>query len=112
MQIWAEKNPFSTRAGHSQYKFSVNVWCAVFDHKLSRPRVFLQTLTGEIYLDFLQNILPVLLDDAGVDVAGMHFHTVTDFLMLILQANGSVEAVVITGLQDPLILTPWNTTFI
>lgn len=34
MHIWAEENPLSTRAAHSQYKFSVNVWCAVFDNKL------------------------------------------------------------------------------
>lgn len=71
--IWAEENPFATREAHSQHKFSVNVWCGVIDNKLIGPHIFPHRLTGEVYLDFLQNILPVLLDDADVNVAGMYY---------------------------------------
>lgn len=71
--MWSEENPFATRQSHSQHKFSVNVWCGVYDNKLIGPHIFPNILTGEIYLDFLQNHLPILLDDAGVDVAGIYF---------------------------------------
>lgn len=71
--MWAEENPFATRETHSQHKFSFNVWCGVFDNKLIGPHLFPHRLTGEVYLDFLQNILTVLLDDAGINVAGIYF---------------------------------------
>lgn len=71
--IWAEQNPFATRQAHSQHKFSVNVWCGIFDNKLVGPHILPHRLTGEVYLDFLENILPVLLDDENIDTGGIYF---------------------------------------
>lgn len=70
--VWSEENPFATRETNSQHKFSVNVWCGVWDNKLIGPHIFPQILTGDVYLDFLQNILPILLDDANVNLLGIY----------------------------------------
>lgn len=69
--VWADGNPFVTRQTNSQHRFSVNIWCGVLDNRLIGPHVLPHTLTGEYYLDFLQNMLPVLLEDA--DIGGMYF---------------------------------------
>ena len=90
MHIWAADNPRATREAHSQHKFSINVWCGIYDNKLVGPHIFPNRLTGDIYLNFIQNVLPILMFDAGINIAGMYFQhdgapphfrrTVTDFL--------------------------------
>jgi hypothetical protein len=49
--------------GNSQHSFSVNVWCGVIDNKLIGPAVLPNRLTGCVYVDFLQNKLPLLLEE-------------------------------------------------
>jgi hypothetical protein len=49
--------------GNSQHCFSVNVLCGVIDNQLTGPAVLLNRLTGCVYVDFLQNELPVLLEE-------------------------------------------------
>lgn len=69
--IWAENNPHSIRLRNSQHKFSVNVWCAVINKHLIGPHFFDGRLTSAIYLDFLQNILPGMLQ--GINIRGIYF---------------------------------------
>lgn len=71
--VWSEENPHATRIVHSQHKFSLNVWCGLIDNKLIGPHFFEHRLTGEIYGNFLENELPVLLRNEHVNQIGMIF---------------------------------------
>lgn len=68
---WAENNPHAIREAHSQHKFSVNVWCGMINSNLIGPHIFPARLTTEVYLDFLQNILPGLMQ--GINIRGQYF---------------------------------------
>lgn len=71
--IWAHENPHAIVQKHSQHKFSWNVWCGVVDDTLIGPHFFDGNLTGAIYLDFLQMILPELLAIQDVNLRGLYF---------------------------------------
>lgn len=57
---YSTTNPHFIRT-HSQNRWSLNVWGGVVDHFLIGPYFFEGNVTGEVYLDFLQNHLPQLL---------------------------------------------------
>lgn len=61
--LWAEENPHGIFEGHFQHHFSVNVWLGVIDAHLIGPYFLPLRLTGESYLNFLQQELPGLLED-------------------------------------------------
>jgi hypothetical protein len=64
--VWAEINPHATVETTFQHRFSVNVWCGVLHDRLIGPFIFPGRLTGEVYLHFLQDELPQLLEDVPV----------------------------------------------
>jgi len=59
----SNKNPHATVEINSQHRFSVNVWCGVLDNQSIGPAVLPNHLTGCMCVDFLQNELPLLLDE-------------------------------------------------
>lgn len=71
--LWAHENPRSVVQRHSQHRFSLNVWCGIINDTLIGPHFFAGRLTGEIYLHFLQLILPNLLAEANVNRRGLYF---------------------------------------
>lgn len=66
--VWSEENPHSIRSTKFQHKFSVNVWAGIIDGYLIGPYLLPNRLTGPIYLVFLQQVLPDLLDDVPVQI--------------------------------------------
>ena len=60
---WSDKSPYAIVERNSQHRFSVNVWCGVIDNQLIGPAVLPNRLTGCTYADFLQNELPLLLEE-------------------------------------------------
>jgi len=60
--VWADENPHATFESNFQQRFSVNVWCAVLDDQLIGPFILEDLLTGEAYLRFLQEELPLTLN--------------------------------------------------
>ena len=60
---WSDKNPHAIVERNFQHCFSVNVWCGVIDNQLTGPAVLPNCLTGCVYVDFLQNELPLLLEE-------------------------------------------------
>ena len=44
-------------------RFPINVWCSMIDDMLIGPIIFDDRMTGQNYLDFLQNELPKELED-------------------------------------------------
>jgi len=61
--VWADENHHTTVESNFQLCFSVNVWCAVVDDQLIGPFILEGRLTGEMYLTFLQEELPRILED-------------------------------------------------
>ena len=47
---------------NSHHRFSLNVWYGVIDSQLIGPAVLPNRLAGRAYVDFLQNELPLLLE--------------------------------------------------
>ncbi|XP_017885361.1 histone-lysine N-methyltransferase SETMAR-like [Ceratina calcarata] len=61
--VWAIENPHAVVERHSQRQFSCNVWAGIVNETLIGPVILPNRLTGQYYLDFLQNELPELLAD-------------------------------------------------
>jgi len=72
--VWADKNPHATVESNFQELISVNVWCEVLDDQLIGPFFLEGHLTGGVYLRFLQEELPRLLEDVPLNKRGrMYF---------------------------------------
>jgi hypothetical protein len=67
LHIWAEENPHPTRSSSFQYRFSVDVWAGIVDDHLTGPYV-IDRIDGAQYLNFLQESLPILMDDLPLNV--------------------------------------------
>jgi len=61
---WFGKNSHVIMERNSQHRFSANVWCGVPENQLIGPGVLPNRLTGSAYVDFLENELPLLLEEA------------------------------------------------
>lgn len=65
---WSDENPHKIRPVQRQGHFGINVWCGLIGRHLIGPYFYEGTLTGQRYLDFLQNKLPELLEDVPLQV--------------------------------------------
>lgn len=65
--IWAQNNPKSVIQKNSQVRFSINVWCGIYNNRLIGPHIFENRLTGEIYKNFLEHTLPGLLENIPME---------------------------------------------
>lgn len=62
---WTHKdeNPRRKRLRNFQRKFSINVWAGVIGNQVIGPHYLPENLNGDNYLEFLQNDLPLLLEE-------------------------------------------------
>lgn len=60
---WAHANPHATRQNKTQFKFHVNLWAGILGNTIIGPHIFEESLNANRYLSFLQDVLPVLLED-------------------------------------------------
>lgn len=49
-------------------RYSVNVWCGIIGGRVVGPFILHGALNGRTYLDFLENVLPNLMEDIPLDV--------------------------------------------
>lgn len=61
MHYYSTENPHWVRTIDNQNRWSINVWGAILGPYIIGPHFFEERLTGEVYLNFLRNELPVLL---------------------------------------------------
>lgn len=74
MHYWSATNPHWMREVQHQGRWSVNVWCGILGSRIIGPYIFEQALNGERYLQFLENELPILLEDVPLALrANMFF---------------------------------------
>lgn len=63
-RTWADENPRLSYSTRHQVRFTVNVWCGLVGNHLIGPHFLTGgSLNGERYLQFLQEVLPELLED-------------------------------------------------
>lgn len=67
MHYWAGANPHWMLEVNHQNRWSVNVWCGIVGNNIIGPFIFNEHLNGEIYLNFLENTLPGLLEDVSLE---------------------------------------------
>lgn len=63
-----KENPYFHRNIDHQYRQTVNVWGGIIGDYVIGPHFFDDTLTGQIYLEFLRDSLPLMLDDIPLDI--------------------------------------------
>ena len=56
--LWGRENPYGTVESKYQHRLSVNVFCGVTGDQLIGTYIFPQRLTGDIYGNVLQDVLP------------------------------------------------------
>ncbi|GFW43186.1 hypothetical protein TNCV_1349501 [Trichonephila clavipes] len=62
--MWASTNPYRTQPSAAQLRFSANIWAGILRDYLIGPYLQSSPLDGRVYLTFLQQVLPELLDAA------------------------------------------------
>ena len=61
-RYWATENPHWMVEVNTQYPQKLNMWCGIVRGRVIGPFFFEQTLTGQVYFDFLQfELVPALL---------------------------------------------------
>lgn len=66
--VWSHENPHAIVQFRHQHQFSVNVWAGIVGDCLVGPFVFPERLNGVIYRNFLENELPILLEDVPLNI--------------------------------------------
>ncbi|XP_067204331.1 uncharacterized protein [Linepithema humile] len=61
--FWEEENPQAVRQCTFQYRWSINVWAGIFANRVIGPYFLPAHLNGQRYAEFLENELPILLED-------------------------------------------------
>lgn len=63
LHSWELENPHLMREDRSQYQFKINYWTGILSGIIIGPFELPGNLTGQSYLEFLQNDLPNLLEE-------------------------------------------------
>ena len=66
--IWANENPLWMRTVPFQHSWPVNGWCGIVGDRVIDPYFLEGRLTGLVYANFLQNVLPQLMKDVPLHV--------------------------------------------
>lgn len=63
IHFWSLENPRCAVEVRHQVRWSINVWCAIFNNRLIGPVFYEGTLTGPRYLELLTNVISDFLED-------------------------------------------------
>jgi hypothetical protein len=66
--IWSEENPHEIQERHFQQSCSLNVWVGIIENHLIGPYVLPRRLTVDGYLQFLNEVLPELLEEGPLAI--------------------------------------------
>ncbi|KAJ8942383.1 hypothetical protein NQ318_011730 [Aromia moschata] len=68
VHVWADENPHATVVSYYQHQFqSINIWAGIIGNFLIGPFVLPERLNGQLYLEFLQNDFPDLIEDLPLE---------------------------------------------
>lgn len=71
--VWSLENPHATRTRSFQHRFSINLWCGIFNGSLFME-VLPQRLNGSSYLSLLENRVENILDDIPLATRGIMWY--------------------------------------
>lgn len=71
--IWHYENPHAVAENRHQHQFSLNVWVGIIENFLIGPFFLPARLTGQVYQEFLENELPVMLEDVPIQLRQQMF---------------------------------------
>ncbi|GBM03913.1 hypothetical protein AVEN_185408-1 [Araneus ventricosus] len=57
VHTWSPENPRYALEGRHQPRWSINVWCGIFNDRFIGPVFYEGTLTGQRYLELLQDVI-------------------------------------------------------
>ncbi|GBN07662.1 hypothetical protein AVEN_107931-1 [Araneus ventricosus] len=57
VHTWSLENPRYAIKFRHQLRWSINVWCGIFNERLIGPVFYEETLTGQRYLELLQDVI-------------------------------------------------------
>lgn len=66
--VWADENPHALFIRNNQYRFSVSVWGGIVGDNLLGPYFLPPRLNAELYLEFLDQTLPELLEEVPLAI--------------------------------------------
>jgi hypothetical protein len=66
--MWAQHNSHVTREWGHQVRWNINVWAGITGNCVAGPYLLPDHLSGPAYCVFLQEVLPVLLEDVSLAV--------------------------------------------
>lgn len=66
--VWTSENPHAVVEKNTERQFSCNVWAGIVNENLIGPVILPSRLTGQYYLEFLQNELLELLEDIPLSI--------------------------------------------
>lgn len=64
--LWATQNPKAYMEIKHQGRMSMNVWCGILKNRVIGPIIFQGSLTGNRYLEFLNNEIEGLLEELSI----------------------------------------------
>lgn len=67
-RYWAKENQRVVQIGNRQIRFGFNVWLGIIAGRIFGPIIFEGALTGERYLEFLQNEMEIFFDNLPDEV--------------------------------------------
>ena len=67
MHYWSVETPHWLREVANQRQWSINVWCGIIGNRIVSPYFYQGTLNGQRYAPFLQDTLPLLMEDVGLE---------------------------------------------
>lgn len=68
LHAWCLENPHLMREDRNQYQFKVNMWTGILKGRVIGPFELPANLNGQNYLNFLQNDLPILLEEVPLNI--------------------------------------------
>ncbi|KAJ4447388.1 hypothetical protein ANN_09394 [Periplaneta americana] len=77
------ENPRATVPSHHQVRFSLNMWAGIIGDRLVGHHVLVNKLTGQAYTNFLENIIPHVLEDTPL----INLNTFTSCMMALLHTS-------------------------
>lgn len=66
--VWADENPHEVIEDRFQHQFSLNVWVGIVGDCLIGPIFLPERLTGDVYRNFLEQTLPLFLEDVPLAI--------------------------------------------
>ena len=84
--IWDDENPHAVFIRVYQARFNVNIWGVILGDYLLGPVIIPDRLNGATYLKFLQNTLPLLIEEVP-----LRFAEKCGSIIMALQRNSACE---------------------